>query len=90
MVGRLYGGLINGTWFHNGECCSWREYEVWKELVKISGVTRVVHVFGEFDYVVLIEVNELSELNHAVDNIRLIQGITTTQTFVEHKLSFMR
>jgi uncharacterized protein with GYD domain len=65
------------------------EYEVWQELVKISGVTRVVHVFGEFDYVVIIEVNELSELNHAVDNIRLIKGIATTHTFVEHKLTFM-
>lgn len=66
------------------------EYEVWQELVKISGVTRVVHVFGEFDYVVIIEVNELSELNQAVDDIRLIQGVTTTHTFVEHQLTFMK
>ncbi len=66
------------------------EYEVWQELVKIDGVTRVVHVFGEFDYIVIIEVNELSELNHAVDDIRLIQGVTTTHTFVEHQLVFMK
>jgi DNA-binding Lrp family transcriptional regulator len=66
------------------------EYEVWQELVKIDGVTRVVHVFGEFDYIVIIEVNELSELNHAVDDIRLIQGVTTTHTFVEHQLIFMK
>ncbi len=66
------------------------EYEVWQELVKISGVAKVVHVFGEFDYIVIIEVNELSELNHAVDNIRLIQWVTTTHTFVEHKLTFMK
>jgi uncharacterized protein with GYD domain len=66
------------------------EYEVWQELVKISGVTSVVHVFGEFDYIIIIEVNELSELNNAVDNIRLIQGVTTTHTFVEHKLAFMK
>jgi DNA-binding Lrp family transcriptional regulator len=66
------------------------EYEVWQELVKINGVTRVVHVFGEFDYIVIIEVNELSELNHAVDDIRLIQGVTTTHTFVEHQLVFMK
>jgi hypothetical protein len=31
------------------------EYDVWQELVKISGVTRVVHVFGEFDYIAIIE-----------------------------------
>ncbi len=66
------------------------EYQVWQELVKIDGVTRVVHVFGEFDYIVIIEVDELSELNHAVDDIRLIQGVTTTHTFVEHQLVFMK
>ena len=66
------------------------EYEVWQELVKISGVTQVVHVFGEFDYIVIIEVNDFPELNHAVDDINLIQGITTTHTFVEHKLAFMK
>jgi uncharacterized protein with GYD domain len=66
------------------------EYEVWQELVKIGGVTNVVHVFGEFDYIIIIEVNELYELNNAVDNIRLIQGVTTTHTFVEHKLPFMK
>jgi len=58
--------------------------------VKVGGVTKVVHVFGEFDYIVIIEVNDLSELNHAVDDIKLIQGITTTHTFVEHKLAFMK
>jgi DNA-binding Lrp family transcriptional regulator len=66
------------------------EYEVWQELAKISGVTKVVHVFGEFDYVVIIEVNEISELNQAVDDIRLIQGVTSTRTFVEHRLTFMK
>ena len=66
------------------------EYEVWQELVKISGVTQVVHVFGEFDYIVIIEVNEISELNQAVDDIRLIQGVTSTRTFVEHRLTFMK
>jgi DNA-binding Lrp family transcriptional regulator len=66
------------------------EYEVWQELGKISGVTRVVHVFGEFDYIVIIEVNEISELNRTVDDIRLIQGVTSTRTFVEHRLTFMK
>jgi uncharacterized protein with GYD domain len=56
----------------------------------MSGVTRAVHVFGEFDYVAIIEANELSELNRVVDDIKLIQGVTTTRTFVEHKLPFMK
>jgi hypothetical protein len=42
------------------------------------------------DDIVIIEVNDLPELNHAVDDIKLIQGITTTHTFVEHKLAFMK
>ena len=66
------------------------EHEVWQELAKIRGVTRVVHVFGEFDYIVIIEVNEISELNQAVDDIRLIQRVTSTRTFVEHRLTFMK
>ena len=66
------------------------EHEVWLELAKIRGVARVVHVFGEFDYIVIIEVNEISELNQAVDDIRLIQGVTSTRTFVEHRLTFMK
>jgi DNA-binding Lrp family transcriptional regulator len=66
------------------------EYEVWRELVKINGVTRVMHFFGEFDYVAIIEVNDLSELNRTVDDIKLIQGVTTTRTFVEHQLPFMK
>jgi len=66
------------------------EYEVWQELVKISGVTRVMHFFGEFDYVVITEANDLSELNRTVDDIKLIQGVTTTRTFVEHQLPFMK
>ena len=66
------------------------EYEVWQELVKISGVTRVVHVFGEFDYIAIIEANELTELNHVVDDIKLIQGVMMTRTFVEHQLPFMK
>jgi DNA-binding Lrp family transcriptional regulator len=66
------------------------EYHVWQELVKISGVTKAVHVFGEFDYIAIIEVNELFELNRAVEAIRLIPGVATTRTFVEHQLPFMK
>ncbi len=66
------------------------EYTVWKELVKIKSITKVVHVFGEFDYVVIIDVNDLSDLNRAVDEIKLIHGVTSTHTIVEHELVFMK
>ncbi|MGZ4906004.1 MAG: Lrp/AsnC ligand binding domain-containing protein [Halobacteriota archaeon] len=66
------------------------EQEVWQELTEIKNISKVVHVFGEFDYIVIIEASKLSELNQAVDDIRLIRGVTTTRTFVEHELVFMK
>jgi DNA-binding Lrp family transcriptional regulator len=66
------------------------EYDVWQELVKISGVKKASHVFGEFDYVAIIGASDLSELNRVVDDIKLIQGVKTTRTCVEHQLLFMK
>ncbi len=66
------------------------EHEMWRALAEVKNISKAVHVFGEFDYVVIIEANELAELNQAVDKIRLIRGVTTTRTFVEHELVFMK
>ncbi len=66
------------------------EYTVWQGLVKISGITKVVHVFGEFDYIVIIDVDELPDLNRTVDEIKLIHGVTSTHTIVEHELVFTK
>ncbi len=45
-------------------------------------VREVYHVFGEFDFVVIIDAPSLSELNRTVDEIRSIEGVTKTQTVV--------
>uniref|UniRef100_A0A7C2SQ54 Lrp/AsnC family transcriptional regulator n=1 Tax=Archaeoglobus fulgidus TaxID=2234 RepID=A0A7C2SQ54_ARCFL len=47
-----------------------------------KGVREVYHVFGEFDFVVIIEADSLSELNRLVDEIRGIEGVTKTQTVI--------
>ncbi len=59
-----------------------KEKAVYKELVGISGVKDVYHVFGEFDFVVISEVEGLSTLNALVDTIRDSENVTSTQTIV--------
>lgn len=58
------------------------EKAVYKQLTKIEGVKDVFHVFGEYDFVTIIDVEGLSTLNKIVDKIREIEGVTSTQTIV--------
>lgn len=58
------------------------EKAVYKQLTKIEGVKDVFHVFGEYDFVTIIDVEGLSTLNKIVDKIREIHGVTSTQTIV--------
>ena len=63
-----------------------QEKTVYNELQEIDGIKDVYHVFGEFDFVVIIEVEGLSMLNKLVDVIREIDNVTTTQTVVGAEL----
>ena len=58
------------------------EKTTYVEIKKMKNVRDIYHVFGEFDFVVIIEANSLSELNKTVDDIRSIEGVTKTQTVV--------
>jgi len=58
------------------------EKTTYVEIKKMRNVRDIYHVFGEFDFVVIIETNSLSELNKTVDEIRAIEGVTKTQTVV--------
>jgi len=59
-----------------------KEKEVYLNIKKMKSVREVYHVFGEFDFVVIIETQSLSELNKTVDEIRSIEGVVKTQTVV--------
>ncbi|WP_290598211.1 MULTISPECIES: Lrp/AsnC ligand binding domain-containing protein [unclassified Archaeoglobus] len=59
-----------------------KEKEVYLEIKKKKDVREVYHVFGEFDFVVIIDTQSLSDLNRLVDEIRGIEGVTKTQTVV--------
>jgi DNA-binding Lrp family transcriptional regulator len=62
------------------------ERYVYRTLLELGGIREVYHVFGEYDFVVIIEVEGLTALNNSVDNIRDIKGVTTTHTIVGAEL----
>ncbi len=59
-----------------------REKDVYMSIKDMKNVREIYHVFGEFDFVVIIQANSLSELNSTVDEIRSVEGVTRTQTVV--------
>uniref|UniRef100_A0A7C3UIY3 Lrp/AsnC family transcriptional regulator n=1 Tax=Geoglobus ahangari TaxID=113653 RepID=A0A7C3UIY3_9EURY len=59
-----------------------KEKQVYNAIKELKNVRDVYHVFGEFDFVVIIEAQSLSDLNKTVDSIRKIEGVTKTQTVV--------
>jgi DNA-binding Lrp family transcriptional regulator len=63
-----------------------QEKAVYNALQEIDGIKDVYHVFGEFDFVVIIEVEGLSMLNKLVDVIREIDNVNATQTVVGAEL----
>ncbi len=62
------------------------ERYVYRTLQELNGIREVYHVFGEYDFVVIIEVDGLTALNSSVDTIRDIKGVTTTHTIVGAEL----
>ncbi|MCD1295573.1 AsnC family transcriptional regulator [Methanocella sp. CWC-04] len=62
------------------------ERSSYNEILKIDGVRDVFHVFGEYDFIVIIDVNGLSEINKTVDTIREIKGVTATKTIIGAEL----
>ena len=62
------------------------ERAVYNDITKIPGVREVFHVFGEFDFIAIIEVGTLSEINKAVDTIRENESVTSTKTIIGAEL----
>ncbi|HID27263.1 MAG: Lrp/AsnC ligand binding domain-containing protein [Methanosarcinales archaeon] len=63
-----------------------KERSTYNELIGIDGIKDVYHVFGEYDFVVIIEVDGLSALNNLVDRIRESDNVTATHTIVGAEL----
>ena len=63
-----------------------QEKAAYNELSNIEGIKDIYHVFGEYDFVVVSEVEGLSTLNNLVDTIRESENVTATQTVVGAEL----
>ncbi len=59
-----------------------REKEIKNKLAKIDEIKELVHVFGEYDFIAIIETEGLKSLNDIVDRIREIDGVTATRTII--------
>ena len=62
------------------------ERSVFDALKTIPGLRELYHVFGEYDFLVILEVENLPVLSKTVDQIRAIHGVTTTHTVVGAEL----
>ena len=59
-----------------------KEHSVAKKIQRLSGVTETLVVYGEFDVVCRVEVEDLSVLDETVTRIRRIPGIIRTATLI--------
>ena len=62
------------------------ERAVYNELTKIAGIREVFHVFGEYDFIAIIDVPGLSEINKTVDTMRENELVTSTKTIIGAEL----
>lgn len=62
------------------------EKAAYRELKNIEGIKDVYHVFGEFDFVIIIDVEDLNTLNDVVDMIRESENVKATKTLVGAEL----
>jgi uncharacterized protein with GYD domain len=63
-----------------------QEKAAYNQLLNVNGIKDIYHVFGEYDFVVISEVEGLSTLNKLVDTIRESENVTATQTVVGAEL----
>jgi len=59
-----------------------KEVQVRKELSMFEGVKELLHLFGEYDFLVIIKADELRNVNYLVDKIREIDGVKATKTII--------
>jgi DNA-binding Lrp family transcriptional regulator len=58
------------------------EATVREKLPGIEGVREAMQLFGEYDFIAILEAESLRELNLAVDRIRSIPEVASTKTLV--------
>ena len=64
------------------------EKAVYDTVSKIKGIREVVPVYGENDFIVIADLENIGDLNLMVMKIREIQNVTSTQTILGMELKF--
>ncbi|MDY0129796.1 MAG: Lrp/AsnC ligand binding domain-containing protein [Methanosarcina vacuolata] len=62
------------------------EKAAYRELKNIEGIKDVYHVFGEYDFVIIIDVEDMTLLNDVVDRVRESETVITTKTIIGAEL----
>lgn len=58
------------------------EVRVRRKLSMFQGVRRVIELFGEYDFMLVIDAESLRQVNYIVDSIRQIEGVKATKTII--------
>lgn len=59
-----------------------KEIEIRRKLSMFEGIRELIHLFGEYDFIAIIEADDLRQVNYIVDKIRTIKGIASTKTVI--------
>jgi DNA-binding Lrp family transcriptional regulator len=59
-----------------------KEYEILRKLLELEAVSEAHIVYGEFDIVAKLEVNDLGELERTVMGVRKIPGVERSVTLI--------
>jgi DNA-binding Lrp family transcriptional regulator len=59
-----------------------KEITVRRKLSMFEGVKELLHLFGEYDFLVIIKAGDLRQVNYIVDKIREIEGVSATKTII--------
>jgi DNA-binding Lrp family transcriptional regulator len=59
-----------------------KEIKVRRDLSMFEGVKELLHLFGEYDFLVIIKASDLRQVNYVVDKIREIDGVSATKTII--------
>lgn len=59
-----------------------KEVKARSRLSMFQGVRRVIELFGEYDFMLIIDADSLRQVNYIVDSIREIEGVKATKTII--------
>lgn len=72
--------MVVAVCFINTELGS--EVKVRSRLSMFQGVRKVIELFGEYDFMLIIDAESLRQVNYIVDHVRDIDGVKATKTII--------